>query len=255
MSDNIEITFSENETLLEKLESLIPEDATCISVKVNIPDYDASDCNFIPPAFSALMAYLKDSGVEVLACSSGLHLNGRNEIPHIHYHIVANHYNEPSNPSQHRKRWLAKKGNEVYDFEDATFKYQRLDVNKPKFQFLAYPLKEGHMLRLKYYLYDGDKMTSEMKKFLLSVGKTIYETQCALRLRQEKCKERKQLALSELYDICKLQPFKSFRDMMVWLDTNYIDTLELEDMPDPKNYKSNCQKIAVKLKILKYSDI
>lgn len=253
MAENISITFSEN--LPQQFEQFIPDDATCISVKINVPDYDASDSNFVPPVIGSVLSYLKDCGVEVLALSSGLHLNGRKEIPHIHYHIIANHYNEPTNASQHRKRWLAKPQNAMENFEDATFKYQRLEPNKPKFQFLAYPLKEGRMLLSRCYIYDGKKMTTEMKNFLLSVGKTIYDTQSALRLRQDKCQERKQLALRELFEICSSRSFSNFKEMMTWLDFNYIDTLELEDMPDPKNYKTNCQKIAVKLKLLKYSDI
>lgn len=245
----------EDLSMVDLFENFIPEDATCISVKINIPDYDASDSNFIPPCFPSILRYLKDSGVELLAYSSGIHTEGRKQIPHIHYHFIANHYNEPSNASQHRKRWLGKKGNETDTFEDATFKYQRLEGNKPRFQFLSYPLKEGQTLSSKHYMFDNKPMTKEMKIFLLYIGKTLYAQQTALRLRQDKCQERKQLALKELYEICSQQSFSSFKEMMIWLDVNYIDTLELDDMPDPKNYKTNCQKIAVKLKLLKYSDI
>ena len=42
---------------------------------------------------------------------------------------------------------------------------------------------------------------------------------------------------------------------MEWLDDNYISTLTLEEYPDPRNYKINCQKIAVSLGKLKYSAI
>lgn len=243
--------------LCETLENFIPDDATCISVKINIPDYDASDNNFVPPAFGSINRYLKDCGVEILAVSSGIHLEGRREIPHLHYHYITKHYNEPSNPSQHRKRWLAKQGNETESFDEATFKYQRLESNKPKYQFLAYPLKEGRMLKSKYYIYNNEVMCSEMKNYLLSIGQAIYATQMGLKLRQEKSQERKQLALRELHDLCQanLSHFNTFREMLIWLDEKYISTLELEELPDPKNYKTNCQKVAVKLKLLKYSEI
>lgn len=253
--ENITLTFSENLSLSEMMEQFIPDDATCISVKINIPDYDPSDNQFIPPNFADIVKYLKDSGVEILACSSGIHLKGRTEIPHIHYHFIANHYNAPSNPSQHRKRWMGKEENKMCSLDDASFKYQNLKKNEPRFQFLAYPLKEGIKVLRRCYIYDGQKMSNEMLDFLLSVGQTIYQTACALRLRQDKCQERKQLALKELFELCKIQTFSNFREMMLWLDKNYIDTLELDDLPDPKNYKTNCQKVAVKLGILKYSDI
>lgn len=43
--------------------------------------------------------------------------------------------------------------------------------------------------------------------------------------------------------------------MMMWLDEEYISKLDLEDMPDPKNYKTNSQKVAVKLGLLRYSQL
>lgn len=240
-----------------QLEELIPDEATCIAVKVNMDSYDPSDNNAHPPALGAILRYLKASGVEILAATSGVHTEGRHQIPHVHYHFVCNQYNKPSNPSQHRDRWLAKAGNETEDFEGATFKYARLEKGKPKFQFLSYPLKEGKYYKYHYkrsQLLGADPMPKEMFNFLLEVGKTIYDTQLALRLRQEKCQERKQLALSELFDLVKDKEFPTFRAMMIWLEDNYISTLALDELSDPKNYKTNCQKIGCKLGLWKYSD-
>lgn len=252
----MELTIKEKDedSTLQVLEDSIPDDATCISVKINVPDFEEQDPNHLP-VYGSVVRYLKDCGVDIIASSSGLHQNGKREIPHIHYHFIVAHYNEPSNPSQHRKRWLAKSGNDGENFLDASFKYQRIDIRSPKYQFLAYPLKESKVLKRKYYTFQGANMTIEMINFLRSVGETIYNTALALRLRQDKCTERKQLALKELYEICKAESFSSYKQMMTWLDTNYIDTLELEEMPDPKNYKTNCQKVAVKLKLLKYSEL
>lgn len=167
MEENITASFSELPTVAQVLEEFIPDDATCISVKINIPDFDPSDNNFVPPSFGDIVQYLKDSSVDILACSSGIHLEGRNEIPHVHYHFICNHYNEPSNPSQHRKRWLAKECNSLCNLDNVTFKYQRLEPKKPKYQFLAYPLKEGRVLPKRYYLYDGGFMNKEMRDLLL----------------------------------------------------------------------------------------
>lgn len=249
-------TFVEEDLeMVQLFEDKIPEDATCISVKVNIPDYDASDNNFTPPAFGSVLRYLKDSGVDIMAYSSGIHLEGRKNVPHIHYHIIANHYNEPSNASQHRKRWLGKQGNETESFNDATFKYQQLDSNKLKFQFLSYPLKEGRTLGSKYYMFDYKPMTKEMKNFLLYIGKTLYATASALRRRQEKCQERKQLAYSELVELVQDKTFSSFKELCEWFDDNYLYKLEWEDIPDPKNYKTNIRKIGMKMRLLKTFDL
>lgn len=256
--ENITLTFSEIPTCAEQLEELIPDDATCIAVKINLVDYDPSDNNenWLPPQLNSVRRYLKDCGVEIIGSTAGIHTEGRRQIPHIHYHFICNHYNEPSNASQHRRRWLGKNGNEEENLTDISIKYSSLERNKPKYQFLSYPLKEGKRLRQShYYTLNGIRMTNEMFNFLLSVGRTIYDTQVALRIRQDKCVERKQLALQELYEICQNQNFSSFRNMMEWLDDNYIVSLDLSEYPDPKNYKVNCQKIAIKLGLLKYSSL
>lgn len=255
----MEVLGEPNINYPEQLEEVIPDDATCISVKVNLDDGEYSESQFVPPHMSDIIAYLKDSGVEIISSTAGVHLEGRNQIPHIHYHFITSHYNPPSNPSQHRKRWLNKADNSECDLGDATFKYQKIDKKYPVYQFLSYPLKEGKALHPRYYkfiyLFDKQPMEKGMIDFLKSVGTTIYQTQLALKLKQDKTQERKQLALKELYDICVKQSFSSYSAMMCWLDDNYIAELDLEEMPDPKNYKTNCQKIAVKLGLLKYSQI
>lgn len=258
MDDNIVLTTEEVQVdIPAMLEDFFPDDTTCISIKVNMDEYDASDNNFTPPCASSIYSYLADCGVKILAATAGIHLNGKNKIPHIHYHIMAEHHNPPSNPSQHRNRWLSKKDNHMENLTNATFKYQNLDKSKPVYQFLAYPLKEGISIphRKRYNLYDSKPMSISMYNFLLSVGSTIYNTHLALRLRQDKVVERKQLQLTELYEICSQQSFNSYANMMKWLDDNYIAKLELNEYPDPKNYKSCCQKIGVKLGFLKYSEL
>lgn len=245
--------------LAEEIEELLPPDAVCLSVKVNLAEDEYDEKNFTPPYFASILAYLKDSGVAVLASTAGVHKEGRNQIPHIHYHFICERFSPPSNPSQHRKRWLSKKDNDSSDLGEASFKYQKLDTRYPKYQFLSYPLKEGLMVPKFYYPYlmtfDGKKMSNEMIDFLKKVGQTIYQTQAAIRLRQEKSQQRKQLALQDLYEICKDHTFPSFKAMLIWLDENYIDGLDLDEYPDPKNYKVNCQKVAVRLGLLKYSEL
>jgi len=249
---------NEQPTFVQLFEDIIPDDATCVSVKVNMEDYDAdTKSNFTPPHGADILRYLKDSGVEIISSTAGVHIDGRNKVPHIHYHFITKRFSAPTNPSQHRKRWMSKSDG---DLGDASFKYQKLDARYPKYQFLSYPMKEGilppkGLWTKSLMLFNDGPMENTLIEFLKSVGTTIYQTQIALRVRQEKSQERKQLALSELYEICRSQSFSNMSQMMKWLDINYINTLELEDYPDPKNYKVNCQKIAVKLGILKYSEL
>lgn len=255
----MEIYFDELpfKNLADQIQDFIPDDATCISVKINNVEYDPSSNSPFDwtPAYHSVYKYLTDSGVEILACTSGLHKNGKNGIPHVHYHFITQHYNPPANPSCHRKRWLGKKDNAEEYLNDATFKYEHLDPKLPKYQFLAYPMKEGILCHPSTYKYDGMKMNPETKRFLLGVGNEIYQKSLALKLRQDKLQERRQLAYQELIELVDDKPFGSFYELCDWLDENYLYKLEYEDIPDLKNYISNVRRIAVKKRLLRTRDI
>lgn len=127
----------------------------------------------------------------------------------------------------------------------------------PRYEFLSYPLKEGHeVMTPRFYRFQfPTQMERMMVQWLKDIGNTIYQKQVALRLRQDKCAEKKVNQLMTLYEIVKLHNPKTYKDMLYYLDEVHIPSLELSDYPDPKNYKSNCEKIAVKMKLLKYSDL
>lgn len=254
--------------IAEKIEYSIPDDSICISVKYNLSSDEKELLEREPLAsvgFNAInwiREYLLDSKADIVASSVGLHLKGKNHQPHIHYHVIALNAVKPTNPSDHRRRWLNKKSNEGKDFGDLSIKYQKLDVSAPKYGFLSYPLKEGCCPKwaLKsndFMVLNNRKMTNEEYQFLKDVGVSIYEKQCGLRLRQDKCEERKQLALLTLYVLCdeRKTEFASYKSMVKWLDVNYIVKLDITEYPDPKNYKTNTQKVAVKLGYLLYSDL
>jgi len=167
-----------------------------------------------------------------------------------------------SNKSQHRKRWSDRNGfSNDKIFKDVSFVlHEKIDCNNPKYYTLSYPLKENISLWYNdpsYYLFNKKPMTEKQLNFLKSVGSEIYNLQVGMHLRREKCEERKKQSLTDLFDLCvknKIE-FNNYREMLNWLDVNYISTLELHDYPDPKNYKTNCQKIAVKLGFMRYSEL
>lgn len=243
-----------NESIADLMEARISDESTVITVKVDLTDdYDYD----MRPSWSLIdiRSYLDDCGVNVIALSSGLHLKGKNQKPHLHYHFITEHHLPPTNPSQHRKRWMIKTNR---DLSDCSFKYQNIKQNMPRYGILAYPLKEGLYLRPNTsYEWFGEKMTQAMFNFLLEVGQSIYQKEIGLKMRQDKCEERKKVSLNELFELCKTNSshFHNLKSMLVWLDENYIAKLELDEYPDPKNYKTNCQKICVALGKLKYSEI
>jgi len=230
-----------------------------VSDEENIAEFPVADVN----------QYFRDSGIDLKYSSIGLHLEGERKRPHIHYNCIVlmspkSYQSITNNASQHRKRWYDKKIKLEEDvdlnFKNLTFQFTKeLDSGKAKYSTLAYPLKEGHHsyddTSCRKIMYSG--ITPPLFEILLELGTTIYNKEVGLHLRQEKCEERKQIALTELFNICEANKshFNDLRSMARWLDINYIDKLELGQLPDPKNYKTNLQKIACKLKFLNYSDL
>jgi len=242
-----------NDPLCDKFQADIPDECSVVCVKINDVEIDEDE----KPDFSwfDIKAYVEEMST-ILFSSAGLHVNGKAGKPHIHYVFICKKFKPPSNPSQHRKRYAEKK---EANFEKCSFQFKDLDLSKPKYHCLSYPLKEGrHVTPVsKLYLYNGSVMLPDHVKFLKGIGKSIYDVELANNLRKDKCEERKKQNLTDLYIFCQenRNRFSSFKEMMVCLDDVYIATLELDEYPDPKNYKTNCQKIAVKLGILKYSDL
>lgn len=262
----MELTLEEIEsptlTLPNQFEQLIPDDAMVINVKLNfdIPEDDVETLNCLRelPLFD-IKKYVEDLDVKILFSSVGYHLLGERKQPHIHYHFITTAFHPPSNPSQHRKRW-AKKTEASMEFLSSSFKFQSIDTSQPKYQVLSYPLKEGHAIKhnLKTnYIFNQLPMTKEQILFLKEVGKSIYDKEQALKLRQDKCEERKKVALHSLYELCEANKnkFNTYREMVIWLEDNYISSLSLDEKPDINHYRTNTQKIANTLGKLKYCDL
>jgi len=271
----MELIITENEnnkfSLIEEFEDELrcfPYSA--IACKLNLLNYSALqplEDNFDEFPISEVLQYFRDSGIELKYSVMGLHLQGEKKIPHIHFNCIVLmspkvFQSITSNASQHRKRWSTKliKAGEDFDtrFNNLTFQFtQELDTGKARYSTLAYPLKEGlhaysgPLKKLRY-----TQIQKPLFDVLLELGTTIYNKEIGLHIRQEKCEERKKNALLELQSICELgkSNFTTLREMVLWLDMAYIATLAIQDYPDPKNYKTNCQKIGVHLKIAKYSD-
>lgn len=236
------------------LSESIKDEYRCISVKINygVGEYDENNKETPPDEFHSVKSYFIDNKLDIIYSSLGLHLNGENKKPHSHWHLIVRELPTgtfQSNSSQHRKRWLAKEGNETHSFENVSIRFPK--QQDPVWQILAYPFKEGHVqptgnARLKPYL-----------GFLVEYAINLYQVSLGNRARAEACDERKKVALQSLGKLCSdnQSSFTNYREMVIWLDINYIDLLPLEEKPDPRNYKANCQKVCVQLGKLKYSDI
>lgn len=246
------------------IEELIPSDALSVAVKINVSEdygeYTEEDINFkVQLDYGHILRYFDHCGFKILASSGGWHLNGKSGVPHIHYHFFVENYAGPAltNPSQHRNRYFNSNGIQLSG--DLKVKFKTILKQMPAWQFLSYPLKEGIFFPFAYnkdscYKFDGKRMSDGMLSFLLEIGNSIYRQALALRERQNKCSERKQLALNQLFEICRENNFSSYKQMREWLEENYLDNLPIDELPELRNYNTNCQKVGKILKLFRYCD-
>lgn len=243
------------DNLAQELTDTITDEHSVICIKVNLKNaVEPSHGDNLDPLF-AFRAYLIANKVQIVYATLGLHALGENGRAHFHWHIIV--ANIPggtflSNNSLHRKRWLAKDNNhQQYSFGDGSIRFPSKE--DPVWQCLAYPWKEGNDIIHGAFHIIPERYCGFLKKY----GTDLYQVALGKRARQDACDERKKNALIQLHDLCKqnADQFADYRQMCVWLDQNYILTLSVEEYPDPRNYKTNCQKIAINLGKLKYSDI
>lgn len=243
---------------LSYFEENIPEDAMVIKVKFNKIEDDGDGCHLSIKHF--IEQYMK---CKIYFASAGIHRNGQSKVPHIHYHFITSKYKMPSNSPQDRKRWIAKDPDMNYIADNCTMQFCNIDLSEPKYHVLAYPLKEGILVPDKFkgtyidYKNPNERMKRGEINFLKSVGNDIYQKALAAADRRDRHEERKKNKLQEIYELCAANKvhFHSLRSMMQWLDENYIKKLELHELPDFRNYRSNCEKVAVNLGIIKYSEL
>lgn len=248
--------MSEEVNYSEELSSLILEDYTCISCKIN---YAVNEDTEDPPEqLFSLLSYLLDLKLDVVFSTCGKHLNGKNKRPHVHWHLIVKDKltgTFVTHNSTHRSRWMAKQDNVEFKMDNVSISFPK--KKSPVWQHLAYPYKEGHVVNS-----PGRKLNFNVKKyqqFLTEYAVSLYQVSLGNRARDEACAERKKQALLDLEDLCKnnQSEFSNYVEMVRWLDTAYIQTLDFYkgEYPSTNNYKINCQQVAVKLGLIKYSDI
>lgn len=232
------------------------ESYTCISMKINIkgPD-DIPDQISIATSF--IYDYLTHMSKRFHYMTSGIHLLGKSQKPHIHLHWIVDKVKKFD--AMWRKRWLTKErensGIDDATLEGCSFKFQEMDGSKPRYSFLSYPLKEGHRLEERFYRAKGYViMDPRMVDFLEGVGRRIFDEERALELRQEKSEERKKVALTEIYVLVKDKNFRNFTEMKIWLEDNYLAKLDYDNKPRLSNYRDNLYMIGNSLGLFKYCD-
>lgn len=242
------------EDIPSQLSALILEEYRVMSFRINYAKDEYEEGSLDPPdeVFS-IIAYLRDSKVDIIFSTAGIHLNGENKRPHMHYHIIVKEL--PSGTFQtanstHRKRWLAKDDNKGFSFENVSVCFPKKE--DPVWQVLSYPYKEG-LVCMHPALKKIDKKYND---FLIDYGKNLYQVSLGNRARKDACEERKQKAQDSLYDFCILnkEKFRNYKEMKEFLEDNYLSTLDRSQKPTLNNYRNNVQIVANTLGLFRYCD-
>lgn len=242
--------MEQDDLLIAKLQNAIPDDAQCVTLKIILPaSYDLSlnDGEALMP----IMNYLTET-YDIICSTAGLHLNGKRKIPHIHISVIEKSGFTHSNYSKHRSDYFRRNGIDVGMFK-ITSKVQQIELDKPKYSSLSYPLKERRRLGKKYFYYapNYEFMDKKLIDILEEIGSTIYETEIAVNERRDKFEERKRTALQEILDVSKSSNAKTFDELVWYLEKEYLRPLEFGTRPTSKNYKEYVIQAGYELGLVK----
>lgn len=263
-----------NEYNLAKLSELILDIATAITVKYNVPvtllDDEEKLWKSVEERLTFSSAWLsKEIGIP-LFLTVGLHQDGIRGKPHVHMHYICAERFEikTAQARSNSKTRFIKLMNEEDgmgwgNFSELTFKFAPLDPEMPKWQILAYPLKE----RLRspcenHYYYHTQTGRKLMPKVLIdaleNVGGAIFDATKALRERQDAHKARRLNNLQEMYKFAleNRSKFKTFREMREFFEDTLLNPkeIDLEEIPVIKNYNNNVFIVGKKLGLVRYCD-
>lgn len=261
------------EQSLEKLAELIPDVATVVTVKYSLPSALVDDSGNLWDAVDnrvefATMWLTKEVGLPEFM-SVGLHLDGIRGKPHVHIHYIIPvrfQLKTASARSNSKVRFIQHmnedEGMEWGPMKELTFKFEPLDLGMPKWQTLAYPLKERQRspIRRHYYYFKDDTqklMPSVLVDALENVGGAIFEAARGIRERQEACKARKLNNLEEMYKFAieNRSKFKTFREMREFFEVELLGPdVPLAEIPVIKNYNNNVFIVGKKLGLVRYCD-
>lgn len=238
-----------------------PKDYKVITVKVN--KIESSDDENLGRILGNVINYIKSNGVSILAMSCGHHANGRNAIPHVHLHMICDSFIIgkkcfTQNISRHREKYYQNNNLNLEDLENVSMKFSELSPDKPSWQILSYPLKEGNPIT---YFMEIEKVPidEQMLEFLRNIGVDIYNKATGMHERNEACEERKRKTLLEMFRVSseyhEKAPFGSLVEFLDWAEYVFIESRPIDEQILFDSFQKNIMPIARKLKLVKYRDL
>jgi len=206
-------------------------------------------------------SFIKAIGNDVIASSVGMHLNGKNANPHVHFHFVIKQPFKVLSSAHSMKKTRFCKELEPSDyllFKQMTWKHMPIDEKKPLWCILSYPLKEKIRGYKEMYSLGTSLIPREIVDLLELVGSDIYQSSVAQAERNEKSQQRKSEDLEELLQVAikNRSEFKNFQQMQSWFDSVYLRKLAhhegIHSLPDVVNFNKNLKKIGYMLNLFEY---
>lgn len=231
--------------IIEYFNNYIPDNAVVISAKYNLPwDFtieDASDIDMIDVA-----RFIRDkANADTLFQSGGIHFKGKNKRPHIHLHVICRHFKKVKNLSNWKSQWKKANGCQDDYFEGWTFVVKDIDLNKPKYYPLAYPLKEKERLPDTYFRWSCDSnkkmiMPEKAISFLEDVGGELFERAEAKREAHEKAEEAQAGIKKAMLNVAEQHrsKYENIQELANIMEDEYLNKLKFEDKSTMKNYEN-----------------
>lgn len=257
--ENIVLKIEERDSnkFCEYFDKMLPDDAICVGVIIKCakePD-EEDDFDYLSEiGFGLIRDFLVSKyKCRMIASVAGVHLQGRCQKRHIHYNFIMTNFKTPTNNSKTKKVYMTDAG--LDDFCDrgykTSFKFEKLNLDKPKYMHLCYPLKEGNVVEnakgRDVNMLEGVRMKKEVIEFLKGVGNTIYEQEKALKERREKYETKIKNNRLDLLEFGRSRHFGNMAEFVRAVNDQFIKNMGFSDRPNSRNLAEDVKQVGYEL--------
>lgn len=179
--------------------------------------------------------------------SAGQHLQGKNEVPHIHVNVCVPNFKKDSNESRRRNKYFSEV--DETDMTGLTCKVKPIDDISKFEACLKYAWKEKLPVIVK--LPRSVVLPEAVKLFMLESAASLFESSKAEERKRERAGERSKTLSGMIQEIIKNKTFSDYEEYVKFVSEEFYGTLDEDDYVDFVMFKKALQKKAVKTGICK----
>lgn len=243
-----EVTEVDTSTgIINDFNKKLKENSVVLSFKFNSAKVDNDKLDILHGYVSSISP--------IIAYSCGEHFKGKLQKPHTHFVFIVKKFDFTQlkkYPTKSRQKYLKENELPVNYFEgNLSMQVDTLDMNKPVYYPLSYPLKEGHIVEAFPPSWRSQEMNVNYVNFLVEVGTSLFAVKQsrddARDLREKVVCSHKQLIL----DFCRKNRgrFTDLKEMKKLVNDEYYRPIPFLEKPDLGNVKKWCHIIGVELGI------